>query len=209
MNESDAMDIIRNSNSLVFTTREFSSLANISTTFASQMLRRLTAKGKLMRLYQGLWADARHPQFHAFKVVPFLTRPHPAALSLLSALNLHGMIEQIPQMIYVVSTSPTKKIKTPVGVYSIHQIAPEFFAGYAEYKGEGGFLIATPEKALVDCLYFSTRKGKYFSVLPELSLPKNFGKKRVLEWIDKIPYKNLKAAVRKRFEALGHLITQI
>ncbi len=200
MTEGDAIALIRNSKSLVFTTREFSILANISIPFASQMLRRLALKKKITRVFQGLWADTQNPLFNAYKVVPFLTRPHPAAVSLLSALHLHGMIEQIPQTIYVVSTAPTRKIKTPVGNYSLHQITPDFFDGYEEYQDEGGFLMASPEKAMVDCLYLSSRKGKRFINLPELLFPKNFSQRRALTYIKRIPYLNLQTAVQKRLK---------
>lgn len=202
MNEADAIDLIRRTRSLVFTTRDFCALANISMTFASQMLRRLAAKGRITRVYQGLWADVRNPEFNAYKVVPFLAPPHPCAVSLLTALHLHGMIEQIPQVVYVVSTAMTRKIRTPVGDYSIHRIAPDLFEGYEEYKGEGGFLLATPEKALVDCLYLSARRGKRFFFLPELSLPKEFRKRKAEEWVARISYDRLRLSVEERLHSL-------
>lgn len=200
MNESDAIALLRNSDSLVFSTRDFSMLADISVTFASQMLRRLAAKGRLTRLYQGLWADAERPEFNLYLVVPFLTRPHPAAVSMLSALQLHGMIEQIPQVVDVVSTAPTKKIKTPVANYFIHQIKPELFTGYEYYRGEGKFLIATPEKALVDSAYFASRKGMRFSALPELHLPKGFSRRKAIQLINQISNLRIRRSVRERLE---------
>lgn len=202
MNEADAMDLIRRTRSLVFTTRDFCALANISMTFASQMLRRLAAGKRITRVYQGLWADTGNSDFNAYKTVPFLTRPHPAAVSLLTALHLHGIIEQIPQVVYVVSTAPTRKVKTPVGDFSVHRISPDFFDGYEEYKGEGGFLIASPEKALVDCLYLSSRRGRRFLALPELALPKGFSKRKAGQWVDRIPYERLRRAVREKLKII-------
>jgi len=198
VNESDAISLLRKSNSLVFTTRDFSMLADISGAFASQMLRRLAAKERITRLYQGLWADAEHPEFNIYQVIPFLTRPHPAAVSMLTALHLHGMIEQIPQVVDVVTTATTKRVKTPVASYFIHQLKPEFFTGYEFYRGEGKFLIATPEKALVDSAYFASRKGNRFSALPELHLPKSFSRRRAIQWAKMIPYQKLRASVLDR-----------
>jgi predicted transcriptional regulator of viral defense system len=203
MTEADAIDLIRETRSLVFTTRDFHALANVSMTSASHMLRRLAAKKRITRLYQGLWADTKNPDFNAYRAVPFLTRPHPAAVSLLTALHLHGMIEQIPQVIYVVTTVPTRRIKTPVGDFSLHQISPEFFDGYEEYKGDGGFLIATPEKALVDCIYLASRKGRRFASLPELTLPKGFLHRKAYEWVKRIPYERLQKAVMEKLQRLG------
>ncbi|MCE9625393.1 MAG: hypothetical protein K8R69_08090 [Deltaproteobacteria bacterium] len=200
MNESDAMALLRKADSLVFSTRDFSMLAEISGAFASQMLRRLAAKGRITRLYQGLWADAERPEFNQYLAVPFLTRPHPAAVSLLSALHLHGMIEQIPQVVDVVSTALTKRVKTPLADYFVHQINPELFTGYEYYRGEGKFLIATPEKALVDCAYFASRKGRRFSALPELHLPKSFSRRKALQFATRIPNPRFQANVRERLE---------
>ena len=39
------------------------------------------------------------------------------------------------------------------------------------------YLIASPEKALLDLLYLSSRKGNRFESLPELDLCENFNKK--------------------------------
>lgn len=175
-------------------------LADISGTFASQMLRRLAVKGRITRLYQGLWADAERPEFNIYRAIPFLTRPHPAAVSMLTALHLQGMIEQIPQVVDVVSTATTKRIKTPLANYFIHQLKPELFAGYEFYRDEGKFLIATPEKALVDCAYFASRKGKRFSALPELQLPKSFSRRKAIQWVETIPYQKLRQSVRERLE---------
>lgn len=200
MNESDAISLLRKTDSLVFTTREFSMLAGITVTFASQMLRRLAAKGRITRLYQGLWADAERPDFNIYVVTPYLTRPHPAAVSMLTALHLHGMIEQIPQVVDVVSTATTKRVKTPVANYFIHQLKPEFFSGYEFYRREGKFLIATPEKALVDSAYFAARKGRRFSALPELHLPKSFSRRKAIRLAETIPYQKLRKCVRERLE---------
>ena len=175
----------------------------ISMSFASHMLRRLTTKKHLTRIYQGLWADTQNIHFNAFVVVPYLTRPHLAAVSLLSALHLHEMIEQIPQTIYVVTTAHTKRIKTPVGSYSLHHMTPEFFDGYDYYQKEGSFLIACPEKALIDCLYLSSRKGRGFFTLPELTLPKNFNYHLCLKFIKKIHYPRLQVTVQKKLETFS------
>lgn len=164
------------------------------------MLRRLAAKKRITRLYQGLWADTQSPQFHIYLVTPFLTRPHPAAISMLTALHLHGMIEQIPQVVDVVSTAMTKKIKTPAANYVIHQMNHALFVGYEYYQEEGDFLIASPEKALFDCAYFSARKGQRFKFLPELHFPKSFSHRKLFQFVKKIPYHNLRRAVEMRLE---------
>ena len=62
----------------------------------------------------------------------------------------------------------------------------------------GSFLIAEPEKALVDSLYISAYKGKRYGRFPELHFPKTFSFKKVKEWINKIPSQTTREYVRKR-----------
>ena len=51
-------------------------------------------------------------------------------VSVLSALNLHGMIEQIPRMVHVVTTTQRPRLLTPVGTYEFHQIHRDLFGGF-------------------------------------------------------------------------------
>ena len=97
-------------------------------------------------------------------------------------MHIYGIIEQIPQVITLASTVHTKEINTKLGVFSVHQIAPKFFKGFDWYKQKGSFLIAEPEKALVDCLYLARYKKKQFSHFPELSFPKTFSFKKAEKW---------------------------
>ena len=55
-----------------------------------------------------------------------------------TALHLHGMVEQIPEVFYAVSLARTQRITTSVGSFSVHHIAPELYdnvAAYASYPG--------------------------------------------------------------------------
>jgi len=80
--------------------------------------------------------------------------------------------------------------------YSFHRIHPAFFADF-DWHRNGQFLIATPEKALVDCLYLSGRKGKRFGFLPELELPRSFRFRRAREWALRVPEPRLRMHVLK------------
>jgi hypothetical protein len=68
------------------------------------------------------------------------------------------MISQIPQVTYVASLSPTRRVETRLGTYSIHRIAPSFFGGYD--TREGGVRLARPEKALLDVLYLTPARSR-------------------------------------------------
>ena len=128
-----------------------------------------------------------------------------AYLSFVSALHLHGMTEQIPQTITLASSSHSHKYRTSLGTYEVHRIAPEFFLDFDWYKGNGSFLVASPEKALLDCLYLAARKKKQFAGFPELTFPKSFSFKRAASLALKIRDVRLRRAVLKRLEAVRTL----
>lgn len=65
------------------------------------------------------------------------------------------MIYQIPQVTYVASLAPTRRVRTSMGTYSIHRLAPEYFGGYTTAE-DSGVRLAKPEKALMDVLSCAT-----------------------------------------------------
>jgi len=62
-------------------------------------------------------------------------------------------------------------LDSPVATFEFFQIKPELMRQGAEWsESRLPYLIASAEKALVDTLYLSTRKGRRFVRLPELDL---------------------------------------
>ena len=154
---------------------------------ATQALNFLQREGLIFKISRGVWTETGHKGLSPYAVIPFLLPSHRAYVSFISALHLHGIIEQIPQEITLASTFHTKKIRTGMGTFSIHQLTPLFFKGFDWYKGTGSFLIAEPEKALVDSLYLSARRKKQFGHFPELHFPKSFSFKKLNKWAEEIP----------------------
>jgi len=189
----------------VFTTREAAMLSGSSLSNASKMLRTLEKKGLLLKVSHGIWAEAGNEKLSPYSVIPLLLPKNRAYVSFISALHLHGIIEQIPQEITLASIVHTKKINTRLGVFSIHRISPSLFDGFDWYKGEGGFLIAEPEKALFDSIYLSTRKKKQFGYFPELYFPRSFSFNKAAGWIDKIPEKRIRSSVGKKLKEIKNL----
>lgn len=188
----------------VFTTAEVAERAAVAPSNVSRDLAELEKSGMLLRVRRGLWAIQGHPDFSPYAVVPHLFGEPPGGyVSLLSALNLHGMMEQIPRLVQVVTTGQRPKLRTPVGTYEFYQIAPKLFGGYGLYRRTGNFDIATPEKALFDTLYLSARKGRRFAALPEIELAGDFSRPEVERWLERIEHPPLRTAVRERWAKLA------
>jgi predicted transcriptional regulator of viral defense system len=153
------------------TTGDIAAATGSSTTYAAQIARRLAASGHLVRLARGRWAlpDRLKP----FALPEALTAPKPSYVSLYSALYHHGLIEQVPDIIYAVTLGPTHRAKTPVGVVSLHHVVPSFFTGF-EVTADLDVKLAVPEKALVDTLYLRPARTGLFRALPEVEIPRRF-----------------------------------
>jgi predicted transcriptional regulator of viral defense system len=193
----------------VFTTIEAAKAASASADQVSRDLGKLADRGLIVRVIPGVWAATPDPRFSPYAVVPALLRvAAPGAkgyVSLLSALNLHGMIEQIPRSVQIVVSRRVRPIRrTAVGTYRLYVMSPELVDGSVQHEA-GTFDIATPEKAMFDVLYLSARKGARFLHLPELALPATFSVRKLEAWVRKISYPPLRVAVADRWDRVRRL----
>ncbi len=185
----------------IFTTSEISYYSNSSFSNTVQTLNRLAEEKVIFKIYRGIWGiEFGNQHISPYRLIPFLLPNHRAYLSFISALHLHGIIEQIPQVVTVASTSHTRLIKTSLGVFAVHRIHPSFFKGFGWYRGKDSFLIAEPEKAFVDCLYLSVKKKKQFAYFPELHFSERFSFKRAEKWASEISSLRVREAVLKKIE---------
>lgn len=186
----------------IFTTFELARLSDRSASATTQALKHLEEQGVVEKIYRGIWGLAGSERLSASSVIPFLFPRTRAYVSFISALHLYDIVEQIPRVITVASPSHTKTIRTRLGTFSVHRIAPSFFAGFRWYKDEGRFLIAEPEKALVDSLYLSSRKKRQYGHFPELHFPRTFSFRRTREWAGRIPDVRIRKNVEKKLAAI-------
>ncbi len=88
-----------------------------------------------------------------FEIANFIIRP--SYISLESALSFYGILPQFPYSI----TSVTTLRPRSVGKYEYSRISSNLFWGYIK---KDNFLIATPEKALLDYTYLASKKLRNF-----------------------------------------------
>jgi predicted transcriptional regulator of viral defense system len=199
MNAAQALGLLRGLRVPAVTTADAAALLGLTTGAASHTLRRLAGAGLVAGVRKGLWALQDPPE--PLALAEYVTAPYPSYVSLQSALYLHGMVDQVPSVTYLVSLARTARVETGVGVYSVHHVHPSFFGG-AEQDPRTGVRLATPEKALVDHLYLSPTRSRLFSRLTELELPDGFRAAEARRWVRRIPSARVKTIVDRELERL-------
>jgi predicted transcriptional regulator of viral defense system len=143
---------------------------------ASQ-LSRWVASGRVLRLRRGLYAVAapyarRRP--HPFEIANALVAP--SYVSMEYALGWYGIAPESVFTVTSVTTGRTGAHDTPFGRFSYRHIQPTFLWGYDLVPVSSGppalqahAYVATPEKALLDLLYFRKHADDR-SLLEELRL---------------------------------------
>jgi predicted transcriptional regulator of viral defense system len=169
----------------IFTTmraRELAPAAGLSEGYLRQALHHLTKSGWLVRLRKGLYALSSSvpgaSPAHEFEIAMALADP--AAVSHWSALHHHGLTEQVPRKVFVLTTTETSVPRArgargkqarggfPVGgmVYQFVQVKPERFFGTEKvWIGEARVTITDPERTLLDGLSMPQYCGDFAEVL--------------------------------------------
>ncbi|MBI4667602.1 MAG: type IV toxin-antitoxin system AbiEi family antitoxin domain-containing protein [Elusimicrobia bacterium] len=140
----------------VFTTSDLVTLTGLSATSASHALAKLASQGLLAKIKRGLWANQLIKDLNPLEAVAQITAPWPSYVSLYSALADYGIVEEIPQAIYAVTSARPMKMKTPVGSFHIHHLPSHLIWGYEiKRAGPAGYPMAEPEKAFLDLVYLA------------------------------------------------------
>jgi predicted transcriptional regulator of viral defense system len=198
VNARDAYARLGRSGKRTISTSEAAAVLRVTPLATVHHLRRLSETGLVSKLRKGLWLIGPAAT-DRYALVEELTSPQPSYVSLHTALYLHGMIEQVPAIVYAVTIGKTEKIKTSIADYSFHHLAPELFTGFQ--RGPADAPIAVPEKALFDMAYFSGARTRRFSHVPELELPKRFDERKLRGWIARIEASRRRSMVEHRLEA--------
>ena len=144
-----------------FTTSESQKILGYKGEDSTQkFLKRLQAKGWIRRIRRGRFAviplssgENRTPQLHEFIIAMELVSP--AAIAYWSALNHHGMTEQLPRTVFIATNHPVRRRPGEVfGVrYNIISLRPEkFFGNMRDWIDEMPFMVTDREKTIIDGL---------------------------------------------------------
>lgn len=162
--------------------RELAPAVGLSEGYLRQALHHLAKSGWVVRLRKGLYAlSSTVPGVtpaHEFEVAMALVAP--AAISHWSALHHHGLTEQAPRKVFVLTTTETsvprrrgtkaKRVRDgyPVGdtIYQFVQVKPDrFFGTERVWIGDARVTITDPERTLLDGLSMPQYCGDFAEVL--------------------------------------------
>jgi predicted transcriptional regulator of viral defense system len=158
----------------------------LSPGYFRQALHHLARSGWIVRLKKGLYAlSGAVPgttPLHEFEIAMALVQP--AAISHWSALSHHGLTDQIPQRVFVLT--PARSVPRlrgakpqgaaagyPVGetTYQFIQVKPERFFGIEQvWVNESRIHITDPERTLLDGLMAPQYCGDFAEVLHAVEL---------------------------------------
>ncbi len=188
----------------IFTTRQFATHCGRPVTSASHSLTRKAKAGTVIRLTRGVWAQPGHPNFTPSSATLYLLGNEQGYISFLTAMHRHGLLSQIPGSIQIATTGHTRRLATEYGRYEFLHLKPSMMRdGIVFSDTEPAYPIACAEKALLDTLYVSTRKGRRFSSLPELELEAICPERFYLLLNSQVNAKSIAEAIRKRVAGLG------
>lgn len=137
-------------------------------------------KGWIIKLKNGFYVlegrkDQVLPENIAFRLY------QPSYISLEWALSTYGLIPEIVYNVTSVTAKITRKFKNNFGLFIYKNIKKDLFWGYKKEEKNGQFyLIALPEKALLDYIYLNKSEINTDADIHELRLNKE--SLRSLDW---------------------------
>jgi len=143
---------------ILFTPLEFRRVFGVSEYAAQWFIKTHTKEGPFVKLRRGLYMLADYPA-NNYLIANRLYAP--SYISFDAALSFQGVI---PETVYTVTSATTRitrefKVRNIRFVY--HKLKKEAYAGYKSIKYlDSTILIAEPEKALADYLYFVALKKR-------------------------------------------------
>lgn len=152
-----------------------------------KLLQRLEKKDIIRRIENGKYLFS-FLEVSDFEIANFLTSP--SYISLESALSFYGILSQFPYTITSITSKKSKRVIYEDKEYEFNHMESKYLYGFFK---KNNFLIASPEKALIDELYFVAKKLRIIS-LEELDLT-NINKKHLKSIVKKYDYIPLKRLV--------------
>lgn len=161
----------------LFTPSQFSQIFEIPRLKTKRYLKKWIKEGFIIRLKQGLYAlksDLPSEEEIANRLY------QPSYLSFEYALAFYNILPEMTYIVTSATTKPTRQFSVVSKPFSYLKIKQQAYTGYGVTRvGEKSFLIAEPEKALVDYLYFVALGKKTLNERLNLA---NLNKEKIMEF---------------------------
>lgn len=170
----------------------------------SSNLSRWTREGRLIKLRSGWYAFPERIRSFSDRMFIANSIYSPSYISLFTALSLYEMIPESVTAITSVTTLKTTSFESKAGVFAYKSMKPDLFFGYNPVVDRTAlpYLMATPEKALLDLIYLYP-EYKTEDDAKNLRLDEDFMKK-VFSWTKAEEYLQRygSSAMSSRFSAI-------
>ena len=169
-----------------YSVKDLERVLNMSVDSLRGQLTRWVKKGVMIRIAKGIYV----PHGTEIDITRIANQIYyPSYLSFESVLSKYGILSQVPYTLTFATPKRTRKMILNETEVEFTKLSDKYFFGYTF---ENGINIASPEKALVDCLYLVS-KGKRVLNIDELYL-KNVDKEKLVK-ISKVFPKNTRELV--------------
>ena len=185
MKQLKALQTLQASGKKVFSSADLQKILQVAdSNYSHVQASRLVKEGVIERVRRGWYvlASNRPSDFELANVLY-----GPSYVSLDSALNFYGILVQSPQEVISATTSLAKKLEAGGKHFSYVHLDRKY---YSDYEKSGDFLIASPEKALIDAMFF-VALGRGALSVEELNL-QSVDKAKVRQMASKITNKAFK-----------------
>jgi len=188
----------------VFRARQLAPGAGIKQDYLGEALHHLHNNGWIIPIHRGLYALSSSvpgvSPVHEFEVAMSLVRP--AAISHWSAMHHHGLTDQVPRRVFVLTTTNASRPRVrgqksrkrdkgyPAGetVFQFVQVKPaRYFGIEMVWVGEAQVMITDPERTLLEGLALPRNCGDFAEVLHAFELRgNNLDLKRIISYALKL-----------------------
>lgn len=159
-------------------------------------------KGHLIRLKNGLYAFSRDREKLRGEGIAFLLC-QPSYLSLETALAWYGFIPEIVYAYISITARTTRSFENACGRFIYRHVKSELFWGYVQMKTDHGpYLLAEPEKALLDYFYLNLsriRSEEDFENirLNQEEMEKTLNKEKLFKYLEVFGVKKMEQWVKR------------
>jgi len=194
LNPLDVVRELKKKKIRIFTPLEFKRVFSVSNYATQWFIKTHTKKELFVKIRNGLYMLADYPADH-YLIANRLYEP--SYISFDAALSFYGIIPETIYAITSATTKTTREFKVDNVRFVYHKLKKEVYTGYKAIKHlDNTILMAEPEKALADYLYFVAlkKRGLHYERLDLkkikkanlLSYIKLFKRSKMIELVEKI-----------------------